>query len=1070
MYTGLSALIVAAGVFSFTLLRTADTATTLQGPDQKLSKEARIKEIKEYFNAMVIPIGAEKSPAPANFREIELRKALKRSRSFRKAEGEITFVHRGPNNVAGRTRGLIVDPDDPTWQTWYAGTATGGLWKTTDGGDTWECLSDSIVYQTTTVLAMAPSNTQVIYMGTGESYTGEQNTGGGIYRSTNKGESWDHLEATANEDFRFVNRIAIDPDNDSIVVAATNNGIFKTTDAGATWTQTYVSGNPVEDLRADTADFNYMYATENEVGVWRSVDGGENWEAVNEGLPLLKRRMEIAVARLDPTRLYLSVEIDPDNSALYMSADRGDSWKKVVDESLPNENFLRQQGWYDNTIAVHPYDNDIVYWGGVVLYRAEIGDSDQTGEGYLAAFDTINTGSFLDFIPFTGNVYPGMNTGDLEEATNLVPEDFVSVEIRFGPGMTQKAHRFQVPFEATSGVPAADYTYMDYVDVPFEVWDVTNNRQLMASFRDQERDGAFNLYERSDEETNGEYGLLGREYLFVNAVEYSETPDPNIAVNAGRTHKNIYFFWPTLAEGATWDPENLPDSRMSIVYTVGIERPSAIEAISASNGSGPNAYNQGAGLNQTAIPGLHPDHHNLMMLPRDEGSGEFWILNANDGGISISYDGEIFEQKVNNIPTTQFYGVAKKPYRNEYIGGTQDNGTWQSQPNEEATPDSDYRFRLTGDGFETLWNYQDSSAIMGSIYFNAIRTSFNGGQSWSDADEGISDGPFVSRLEAVPSNNNIVFAVGSEGVYKTGNFARTRWRLTPIGEGWFNADVFTYPVAHRVKVSPANEQIVWAGGGFNTLAGQHMFVSTDQGNTFDQVNDPADPVPSYYISGLATHPTEENTAYVMHALYGDTKIFRTTDLGDTWEDITQFTDGESQNGFPDVPVWTLIVFPDSTDLIWAGTDIGIVESNDNGATWHMLESNLPTVPIYQLSIRDNQVIVATYGRGIWTWQFADPPEKPVVDAVNPVPVSATMLDVYPNPSYGQITVILPEVPAEGLVSYTVYSLSGQALLQDEASTGSGEVVLDLNRLEAGSYLLRIDDEGNRYTARIRIAR
>ena len=81
----------------------------------------------------------------------------------------------------------------------------------------------------------------------------------------------------------------------------------------------------------------------------------------------------------------------------------------------------------------------------------------------------------------------------------------------------QKAHRFTVPEGEGAGVPPEDYAYMDYVDVPFEAWDIRNNRQLMISFRDQERDGAFNLIERILDDD-----ISGREYFFVHAVPYNE--------------------------------------------------------------------------------------------------------------------------------------------------------------------------------------------------------------------------------------------------------------------------------------------------------------------------------------------------------------------------------------------------------------------------------------------------------------------------------------------------------------------------------------------------------------------
>ncbi len=140
-----------------------------------------------------------------------------------------------------------------------------------------------------------------------------------------------------------------------------------------------------------------------------------------------------------------------------------------------------------------------------------------------------------------------------------------SVEIRFGPGKTQKAHRFLVPPGAAQGVPPNDYAYQDYVDVPFEVWDITNNRQLMVSFRDQGRDGEFNLI---NYDVNSSAELQSREYLNIHDIEYSGTPNPGITVSGGHVVNRAYYFWPILANNATWDPSSLPDSYMRIKASV----------------------------------------------------------------------------------------------------------------------------------------------------------------------------------------------------------------------------------------------------------------------------------------------------------------------------------------------------------------------------------------------------------------------------------------------------------------------------------------------------------------------
>ena len=275
--------------------------------------------------------------------------------------------------------------------------------------------------------------------------------------------------------------------------------------------------------------------------------------------------------------------------------------------------------------------------------------------------DTSGTASFMDFVNFGGRYLGGgMSTGDLEDGTDLLSGDWVSVEIRFGPGKQQKAHRFTVPEGDGAGVPPEDYTYMDYVNVPFEAWDTKNNRQLMISFRDQERDGKFNLIERKwDDE------ISGREYFFIHAVPYDASgPSSLIAKQGGHTYKQLYFFWPTLADEASWNPASLPASNIAIDYGTFTLQNDANVTVLASYSKNTN---------------LHVDHHELHAIVTDAVNEKFTLLDANDGGLGISYDeGAKWEQLDNGYITTQFYGVAKKPGANEYIGGMQDNGTWQS--------------------------------------------------------------------------------------------------------------------------------------------------------------------------------------------------------------------------------------------------------------------------------------------------------------------------------------------------------------------------------------------------------
>ena len=260
----------------------------------------------------------------------------------------------------------------------------------------------------------------------------------------------------------------------------------------------FLTGNRrVQQLIASPNSFNVLYATLNNGGVLKSTNQGDTWFSSSSGM-IADGRIEIAIAPNNPSRLYASVEgtISGSESDFYISEDAGANWAVVVEENNgENLDFLGGQGDYDNSIAVHPYDEDIVYVGGVNLFKFIMKAGMGSGEPTVLGVDTGETVQFMDFVSFDSGVFfqSKLAVGDIPNS------EFVSIEWRFGPGLSQMAHRFQVPIDAGTngdggaGVPDSVYTYQDYVEVPFEVWDIDNNRQLMVSFRDQERDGLFNL-------------------------------------------------------------------------------------------------------------------------------------------------------------------------------------------------------------------------------------------------------------------------------------------------------------------------------------------------------------------------------------------------------------------------------------------------------------------------------------------------------------------------------------------------------------------------------------------------
>jgi hypothetical protein len=385
-----------------------------------------------------------------------------------------------------------------------------------------------------------------------------------------------------------------------------------------------------------------------------------------------------------------------------------------------------------------------------------------------------------------------------------------------------------------------------------------------------------------------------------------------------------------------------------------------------------DVYSTYDGVNNSSF--VHPDQHNLYPIKVNDASKTFQLLMSNDGGVFLS--------KTSSSPgtvqgdwtkvgfgynTSQFYGADKRPAAQEYFGGMQDNGTWYTPKGTVSSASTYFTTNpsLGGDGFNVLWHSQDDKKMIGGSQYNYLVRTIDGGISWSVAWTGFplasgspdnSKFPFITKLVGSKKAPDVIYTVGSDGVWKSTNFGAS-WNVTYMGSGWGKSSFM------NAAVSRANPNIVWAGPGQFTNG--NLFVSTDAGASFTKVPNPVG-LTLGNITGIATHPLEPNTAYALYSFAQTAKIIKTTDLGQTWNDISGFGSGTSStNGFPDVAVYCLYVRPDDPNIVWAGTEIGIVESLDGGNSWALLTS-FPSVSVWEMKGQDNEIVIATHGRGIWT--------------------------------------------------------------------------------------------------------
>ncbi|MFY0688782.1 MAG: T9SS type A sorting domain-containing protein [Cyclobacteriaceae bacterium] len=889
----------------------------------------------------------------------EYEKSIQRAAKAR-TSSNYTFVERGPGNIAGRTRGVAIDPTDPNELTWFASSASGGVWKTIDGGQQWVLKSNGLPNLGSSSIVIAPSNPDIMYLGTGEFFTDDVD-GAGLFKSTDHGESWQQVLSPATfPEVQNIGRIVVDPNDANHVLVATQSSvwgdfasaIYKSIDGGQNWLKVFYSERDrVDQIIYAPSNFNIQYAALFGKGVIKSTDAGLTWEESSAGMNP-NGRIELAISSIDENYLWASVNgaVSGSNSDLYLSKNGGQVWN-ILAELEGTLDFLDGQGWYDNTILAHPFDKNTVYVGGVDLWKFSTTDSVTAGSYF--EYDPGQTDQFMELINFGGDYFEGLM--DIPGADSMN-----SIEFRFGQG-TQLAYQFIVPRSMGSGVPPEDYAYRGYVEVPFQVWDVTKNQQLMVSFRDQQRNDVWDLI--GENTTGADPTEHSRDYIFAHLIPYDTIPDSLIAMNGGHEYRQAAFFWPVLAQGASFNPDNLPISTLLVDKKSNerIFRSSFNISDSRDQYEGNNANRQDLERHED---GIHPDHHNLLITNLDSTDRSFRLLVANDGGLyrsKLSSDPGVanndFEYVSFGYNTTQFYSADKMPGQDRYIGGMQDNGTWVTAEGETSSASSNFDFVFYGDGFETLWNNRDEDLILASVYNNLFVKSSDGGSNWRIADNGITedDGPFLTRLVNSRSSPDKVYAVGSRGVYSSEDFG-DNWKMNTV-----NASGWTFGSTSNIEVSYANSNIVWAGSRMDNFG--NLVVSTNGGESWANTSVPAGTTLGS-ISGIGTHPAKDSTGFALFSFKGRAKVLRTNDLGKTWTDISGF-DGGPSRGFPDVAVSCIFVFPANPNRIWVGSEIGIIESEDNGASWHLI-TQMPPVKISDVKSQDDQLIIATFGRGIWT--------------------------------------------------------------------------------------------------------
>lgn len=296
---------------------------------------------------------------------------------FRKAEAGWRWLNLGPTNIAGRIRAMAVDPSDAS--VIYAGSAGGGVWKSTTGGADWRQLDDLLPNLRIGAVAVNPYESRHILAGCGEGYVAWQGGaafGQGIYSSTDAGDSWQLLPSTLEQKFWYVFDVKFNPHREGDILVSTWRGIFRSTDDGASW-QTSISTTSAPwsaMVEYSATQPGLVYASTEGDGIYRSINHGQSFQRLEDIETQAFSRVYLASAPSNGLTLYAAfTHRDTQQcSGMYRSDDSGRSWQQLAIpySSLDGQSYMGGQGRYNSVLAVHPDNPDIVWAGGVDLYRS----------------------------------------------------------------------------------------------------------------------------------------------------------------------------------------------------------------------------------------------------------------------------------------------------------------------------------------------------------------------------------------------------------------------------------------------------------------------------------------------------------------------------------------------------------------------------------------------------------------------------------------------------------------------------------------------------------------------------
>jgi len=960
---------------------------------------------------------------------LQLQAILNAERLEERAPGDAVnnpWVERGPDNVGGRTRALLFDPNDPTQETVYAGGVSGGLWKNTNISDinsVWSYVGISENLSVSSI-AVDPNNTNVWYVGTGESYTGADAVGNGLWKTTDGGATWNQIYGgVTGSSYVDTSPAAVLKINSPANIAADYN-ITVTTGFGSDLSSALTGDlvlamdgtSPTED--ACSAIVNSS-AVNGKIAVIRRGectfdDKVKRAQDAGAIAVIVVNNVSGAPILMGGDGLGFNEEGNPLNITI-TSVMVSDTDGNAIIAALGNGvNGTLQPGSNTSGYTILPgiqHINDLV-----------VRDNNGTSEVFFAAAETFASGALLginevgvykstDGTNFSKLV---LSAGEDLEPNNIkIAADnsiYVSTQSNtFGEGGGRIYHSTDgSTFTLKHTVPSGSRT-----EIACSPTDA-NTIYVLAQLNSD----PVGIYKTTDN--------------FTNVTTLALPNDADTGIDANDFTRGQAFYDLLIRVDPTND---------NILYVGGID------LFKSTNGG--TSWSQishwygGWGYQE-----VHADQHGLAF------SSSSKMVFSNDGGVYLSTNAgnNIFPRK-KGYNTLQFYTVGVAPTTafsgNEYfLAGAQDNGTLMIENASDGV--NSFYERQGGDGAYSFFDQDgtDQYCIANYVYNGNIKLyDFSNGNVRTINNESGSNGDFINQ-EALDSNLDILYSNYSSSsdfivrMYrniKSGTVTKTNIADASIMDSEPSALTVSHYTTNQSNlfIGLKNGKLIKIAGTTNTFPNNPIWTDITGTDFVGSISD-------------IELGTNENEIFVTMHNYGVQNIWYTADGGTTWV-------GKEGN-LPDIPVKAILQNPLLLEEVIIGTELGVWRTSnfsDASPTWTQSYNGMSNVKVTDLDMRDdNMVFAATYGRGIFSGQFTD-----AVASVDDVLTDKKAFTVYPTISDGDFTLMAKNDLGE--TTCRIFDMAGRQVYSSTINFNeTSEQQVSVN-LRAGTYIVNLVDQNNK---------